>query len=404
MKLTTTTIKSLALPAGIRDRTYFDDDLPGFGVRIRAGGSRTYVVQYKIGTKHRRLPIGAVAAIDLGKARSTAKDLLAAVRLGRDPAGEKLTQRQKIVTSFGALLPRYLERQRSRLKPRSFVEVNRHLVQHAEPLHNLAVEKIDRRAIAIRLAEVAERSGSAAANRVRASVSAYFTWLAREGYIDANPAIFTNKAVEAGTRTRVIDDNELAAIWRALPDKDYGTIVKLLILTGARRDEIASLRWSEVDLDRTMITLPPERTKNRREHQIPLAPTALAILQAQPRRLDPDGSPHDLVFGRGARSFQDWTGSKKGLDARIQPPICGWRLHDFRRSISTALHERFGISPWIVESILGHAGGHKSGVAGTYNQSAYVAERRRALERWSDHVIALVEDRDGDCKVVPLRA
>ena len=96
MKLTTATIRSLALPAGLADKTYFDDDLAGFGVRVRAGGSRTYVVQYKFGTKHRRMPLGAVSAIELGKARSTAKDLLAAVRLGRDPAGEKLEQQQKV--------------------------------------------------------------------------------------------------------------------------------------------------------------------------------------------------------------------------------------------------------------------------------------------------------------------
>ena len=159
MKLTTTTIRSLALPAGLQDRTYFDDDLPGFGVRIRAGGSKTFVIQYKFGAKHRRMPLGAVSAIELGKARSTAKDLLAAVRLGRDPAGEKLEQRQKVSTTFGALLPRFLARQRSRLKPRSYQEAERHLLVHAKPLHGLGVEKIDRRTIAIRLAELASRTG-----------------------------------------------------------------------------------------------------------------------------------------------------------------------------------------------------------------------------------------------------
>ena len=210
MKLTTTTIRSLALPAGLPDETFFDDDLAGFGVRVRAGGSRTFVVQYKIGAKHRRMPLGAVAAIELGKARSTAKDLLAAVRLGRDPAGEKLEQRQKISTTFGALLPRFLARQRSRLKPRSYQEAKRHLVAHAKPLHDLAVEKIDRRTIAIRLAEIAERNGPAAANRVRASLSAYFAWLLREGILEANPVLNTNRAVEAGARSRVLADDELA--------------------------------------------------------------------------------------------------------------------------------------------------------------------------------------------------
>jgi integrase len=389
MKLTTATIRSLALPAGSAEKSFFDDDLAGFGVRVRAGGSRTFVVQYKIGAKHRRMPLGSVAAIELGKARAAAKDLLAAVRLGRDPAGEKQEQRRRTAFTFGALLPRFLERQRARLKPRSFQEANRHLVAHAKPLHDLAVEKIDRRLIAIRLAEIAERSGPAAANRVRASLSAYFAWLLREGILEANPVLNTNRAVEAGARTHVVADDELALIWRALGEDQYSTIVRLLILTGARRDEIAGLRWSEIDLDRAVITLPPERTKNRREHLIPLAPAALAVLQAQPRRVDPDGSPRDLVFGHGVRGWQDWSGSKADLDARIQAPVREWRLHDFRRAMSTAMHERLGVMPHVVEAALGHVDGHRSGVSGIYNQASYFELRRVALEKWADHVVTL---------------
>ncbi|MGO9684806.1 MAG: Arm DNA-binding domain-containing protein, partial [Beijerinckiaceae bacterium] len=135
MKLTASTIRALALPPGLNDKTFWDEDVPGFGVRIRAGGSHTWVIQYKIGEKHRRLPLGPVAALDPGKARSTAKDLLAKVRLGQDPAGEKLERRQKISETFSALLPRYLAWQRNRLKPRSYQEVERHLVVHAKRLH-----------------------------------------------------------------------------------------------------------------------------------------------------------------------------------------------------------------------------------------------------------------------------
>ena len=162
------------------------------------------------------------------------------------------------------------------------------------------------------LAKIEKQSGPAARNRTRASLSAYFTWLAREGYAEANPVAFTNKAVENGARERVLSDDELRIIWRTLePSDHYGTIIKLLLLTGARRDEIGGLCWSEVDIDDATITLPSARTKSRREHIIPLSKSALKILAAQPRRTTPDGTPRDHVFGIGPdRGYSGWSKSK----------------------------------------------------------------------------------------------
>src|SRR5262245_41727603 len=188
MKLTPTTIRDLVLPPGVREKTFFDDTLAGFGVRVRDGGSQRYVVQYKVADRHRRVVLGAVSALDLGKARAIAKDLLAKVRLGGDPAGEKVAAQARAAETVGALLPRFLERQRARLKPRSWQETNRHLTAHARPLHPWPIATIDRRAIATRLAEIEKASGPAASNRVRTSLSAFFSWAAREGYVDANPA------------------------------------------------------------------------------------------------------------------------------------------------------------------------------------------------------------------------
>ena len=389
MRLTATTIRSLTLPAGKVDHVYFDDDLPGFGLRVRSTGGKTWMVQYAIAGRTRRMAFGTVAVLDPGKARQTAKDLLAQVRLGRDPAGEKIRDRAKATETVGALLPRFLQRQRARLKPRSYREVERHLLAHAKPLHALPVEAINRRAIAIRLVEIAAASGPAAANRVRTSLSAFFSWAAREGFAESNPVAFTNKAVENGSRDRVLSDAELAAIWRVVGDGQYAAIVRLLMLTGARRDEIASLRWSEFDLDAATITLPPARTKNWREHVIPLSAQALAVLGAQQRRIERDGTPRELVFGHGVRGWQDWNGSKADLNARLGNAF-DWTLHDFRRSLSTALHERFGVAPHVVEAVLGHAGGHKAGVGGVYNKALYLDERRRVLQRWADHIEQLL--------------
>src|SRR5262249_34248982 len=286
VKLTAANIRALNLPPGVADKVFFDEDLPGFGLRVRASGVHSWMVQYAIAGRTRRMVLGLLTALDPGKARTTAKDLLAEVRLGHDPAAEKDRARAAAAETFGALLPRFLERQRTRLKPRSYVETERHLTKHAKPLHGSPIEAVTRRAIAGRLAEIEKHNGPAARNRVRASLSAYFTWAAKEGYVDANPVAFTNKAEEKA-RERVLSDEELRIIWLAADDSQFGAIVKLLMLTGARRSEIGGLTWDELSSSLPLITLPPTRTKNAREHLIPLSEPALAILRAQPKRNNP---------------------------------------------------------------------------------------------------------------------
>jgi hypothetical protein len=159
-----------------------------------------------------------------------------------------------------------------------------------------------------------------------------------------------------GARTRLLDDGELAAIWRAAGSGQFDSIVRLLMLTGARREEIGGLRWSEIDLDRAVIVLPGERTKNSREHVVALSTDAISILKAQPRRLDRGGAPRDLVFGHGMRGYSGWSKSRRELDARLEAagtPVPDFVLHDFRRALSTWLHEA-GFPPHVVERLLGH--------------------------------------------------
>jgi integrase len=402
-----------SLPTGY-DKTHFDSDLPGYGLRVRGSGVHSLMVQYAIAGQSRRVVIGKFGSIDPGKAHSTGKDLLAQVRLGRDPAAEKVHARTRAAETFGALLPRFLERQKAKQKPRSYEETERHLMKHAKALHGWPVVNLDRRTIGARLAEIEKGNGPAAANRVRASLSAYFTWLAREGYAEANPVAFTNKAVENGARGHVPSDAELRSIWLSLPDgppevpDHYTAILKLLLLTGARRDEIGGLRWSEVDIDDATITLPSSRTKSRHEHIIPLSKSALKILAAQPRRTNLDGTPRDHVFGIGLdRGYSGWSKSKAEIDARVAEAgheVENWTLHDFRRSLSTALHgKRFKVPPHIVEVTLGHVSGHKAGPAGTYNKAIYLDERRDALERWGAHVISIVSGKLATAKVMKLR-
>jgi integrase len=393
------------LPADY-DKVHFDSDLPGYGLRVRGSGVHSLMVQYAIAGKTRRIVVGKLGSIDPGKACATAKDLLAQVRLGRDPAAEKDRAKVRATETFGVLLPRFLGHQRARLKPRSYVETERHLQRHVKALHGSPIEAITRRTIAGPLAAIEKHNGPAARNRVRASLSAYFTWAAKEGYVDANPIAFTNKAEEKA-RERVLSDEELRIVWLATDDSQFGAIVKLLMLTGARRSEIGGLTWNEVSPSLPLITLPPARTKNGREHLIPLSEPALTILRAQPKRATPDGTPREHIFGTIVGcGYQNWSRGKVDLDACIVEMNHGkaleWRLHDFRRSLSTALHERFGAPPHVVEVLLGHVGGHKAGVAGTYNKAIYLEERRRALERWGAHIMTLI-GKPTKARVVDLR-
>ena len=165
--------------------------------------------------------------------------------------------------TMAVVVQSYLTYQSRHLRPRSYVEVERHLMRYCKPLHGQQLAKIDRRAIAARISDVAGNSGAVTANRMRASLSAFFAWAMREGLLDSNPVVGTSRQTEK-SRARVLSDDELKIIWNALGSDDYSTIVKLLVLTGQRRDEIAALCWCEIVGDR--IVLPPARTKNGREH------------------------------------------------------------------------------------------------------------------------------------------
>lgn len=379
MKLTAATVRSLALPDGVQDRIFFDEDLPRFGVRVRSSGSRTWLVQYGVGGRERKFVLGPVSALDPGKARALAKDLLARVRLGEDPLAGKYEAVARAAETLGSVLPRYLARKRASLRPRSYIEVERHLLVHAKRLHGrpLAELSTDRRGIALLLADITEQSGPTAANMVRSSLSACCGWLMREGLLDANPVTATNKAPQSGARSRVPTDAELKAIWNVLDDDRYGTIVKLLALTGLRREEIGALHWDEVDLARGLIQLPAARCKNKRPHDVPLSRPALAILEAQPGR-------HGSVFGgRGQAGFQGWAFCKRALDARLGDAVASFVLHDLRRVVSTAMHERLKVAPHIVEACLGHHTS-RSGVAGVYNRAQYAQEKQVALDKWGD--------------------
>jgi integrase len=402
MRLNQRTVDTLELPRGKHDLIAFDDTLPGFGLRLREGGTRIFVVQYKLGGRTRRMTLGSTALLRADQARATAIEILAKVKLGADPAGTKALAKVQAGETFATGVRRYLMRQKARLRAGSYIADERYLLGHCASFHPLALTQIDRRAIAERLSEIATNGGPSAADRTRATLSAFFNWAMREGLADANPVIATNVHRTAKSRERVLTLPELVEVWHAaaIVNPDYGALIRLLILTGQRRNEIGSLRWSEIDLGESLIQLPGERSKNHLPHLVPLAPPARALLEAVPRC-------GDFVLGTSTTGFCSYSGSKTALDARIaadrtasgRDPMPPWVIHDLRRSLSTHMGEQLGVAPHIVEAVLNHIN-HKAGVAGVYNKATYEREKRQALDRWADHVMAAVEGRVSN--VVPL--
>ena len=415
MKLTATTVKTAELPAGKTEAIFFDDDIPGFGLRLREGGSRGFVFQYKLGAKHRRMALGKATALNLAEIRKLALQHYASVRRGEDPAADKADALRQVSETFKIYMDQYLDALRQRLRPRSFKEIERHLTKHAKPLHQIQLTKITRRDVAALHAAITSGAGARTANLVRSAVSAFFTWAMARGLAESNPVIGTEKNEEK-SRDRLLTPSELRLIWNGL-DGQHGACIKLLALTGQRLKEIGDLRWSEVHDDE--IILPAARTKNGRDHVVPLSEAAAAIIAQQPKGAD------DLIFGNGERGFSNWSNCKIRLDERIAEanggkPIPHWTPHDLRRSFATyaggglpehqlkKLPKRdqevasgLGIQPHVVEAVLNHVSGARGGVAGVYNRSTYSSEKRQALDLWADRLMAIVEGRESN--ITPIR-
>jgi integrase len=366
-------------------------------VRLRAGGAARWIFQYRIGAKQRRVSLGTTSAISASRARESAGELHARVKLGEDVAGHKAQERQRAVETLGAVLDTYLVHKRTHLKPRSLVEIERHLHKHCRPLHGLRLDKIDRRAVAGRIAALAAKSGVVAANRTRASLAAFFAWAIREGLANNNPVVGTGSQPER-TRDRVLGNDELRAIWAATADNsDYSAVVRLLMLSGMRAAEVAGLKFSEITGEQ--IVLEPARTKNKRRHVVPITDPMRAILDGRPRR-----PGRDLIFGRRHdRPLTGWSVLKAALDQRLGAAVAGWTHHDLRRTCATRLGE-LDIPPHVVAAVLGHVSDFRGGVHGIYDRSTLEPQKRHALTVWGEHLLALVEGRAVPSTVVSLRA
>jgi integrase len=390
MKLTTDIARNLELPSGKTgdkktDHIEWDEDFPGFGIRLRAGRdrvSRMWIYQYDIAGRTRRHTIGNANAIGIEAAHKTAGQLQSQVRLGRDPVGEKAESLARAANTFAAVMENYLVVAKVKQRPSTFNRTNNHLRMSAAQLHPLPFATITRRDIAAVLTPITVRGTLPLHNNVRAKLSAFFNWGVSEGLIEHNPVVGTVRH-ERKYRERVLSLPELTAIWHALDDipltvrsmPEFTNIMRVLMLTGQRKSEIANLPWCEVRENETFIddgvtiigpaiVLPPERSKNGRKHIVPLSKPAQFIVLRHPR-----GPDDEFVLRR--KSQIAWGVCKVALDFALIArghKLAPWVLHDLRRSVATHMGEK-GIQPHVIEMVLNHVSGFRAGVAGVLSRA-----------------------------------
>jgi integrase len=400
MKLDANALAAINL-AGKRDLIVFDEELPGFGLRLRASGDRvrrSWIAQYRAHGRTRRMLIGPVEKVAPADARKAAKRILAGAALGGDPQGSKAQGRREAARTVRSVVDAYLQARRGELRRDSYRIARLYLTgSYFKSLHPLALGSVTRSDVAAAVRAVVNKHSSTTAASARRHLSSFFSWTISEGLLGngANPVDGAFSPDGGAARDRVLSNDELVAVWRACLDDDFGKIVWLLILSGARRTEVGGMRRSELDLEAGTWTLPAQRSKNHHAHTITLPAAALGIIRTVL------GNGRDCLFGdRSPVGFTAWAFAKNGLDRRLAGAVKPWRLHDLRRTVATGMAD-LGIEPHHIEAVLNHFGGHRAGVAGVYNRSGYERAVAIALQRWADHVDRLMSGKGLDILVKP---
>jgi len=260
------------------------------------------------------------------------------------------------------------------------------------------IRDITRRDVIEMIDRVVDGGSPVAANRTLTVAKTFFNWCVARDILTASPTQGVKPPTVEKSRDRVLDDAELKLVWEAAGQVGYpfGTMTRLLIATGQRRDEVAKMRWEEVDFGRRLWILPRERVKADRPHEVPLSTIALDVLKAVPRLA---GSPYVLTTN-GAAPSSGFGKNKKKLDGLLPAKMAPWRLHDLRRSCASGL-ARLGINLPVIEKVLNHSSGSFAGIVGVYQKHSFADEKRAALEAWGNFLAALVEGKPA--KVTRLR-
>jgi integrase len=377
-----------------------DAQAPGLYLIVQPSGSKSWAVRYSRGGKVKKVTLGGYPALPLVEARRRALGIAAGVANGADPAEEKKAERKAAarrpdaVQTVRTMADEFLKRHTDEKNGARWAAETKRMLDH-DVLPVIG----DRLAAAVNKAEIhavldtiSDRGAPVAANRTLAVMRKLFAWAVSRGYVDRNPCEGVAKPGEETKRDRVLSDDELALVWRAAEGMAYpfGSAIRLLFLTAARRDEVGSMTFAEVDFRANVWTLPAERSKNGLGHVIPLSGAALSIIESIPRIGKRDG----FVFTTtGETAVSGWSKAKATLDAASG--IADWRLHDIRRTAASGM-AALGISLPVVEKILNHTSGSFGGVAGVYQRHDFAAEKRDALDKWAARVAVIVKASEED--------
>lgn len=328
----------------------------------------------------RRYTLGSYPKMSLADAREMARGEFANIEKGVDVAAVK--KQARLADSFDDLAHRYLENHAKKLK-RTWEEDERVINRDLLPAwRNRKAGDITRRDVKALIQGIADRGAGVMANRTLALISKIFNFAVEEEVVSVNPAYRVPKAIKEQSRSRVLSEDEIKAVWLALDGQRQrvAAIFRLLLLTGQRKSEVTGMRWQELDLERGWWTIPEERSKNGLAHRVPLAPQALAILRSL-------GEAHDPIFVfRGGRVGQPIANLQKVTKKIKEASNVDFRVHDCRRT-AASLMTGLGVQRLVVSKILNHVDGETTGI---YDRHTYDAEKRAALEKWDRHVSGLV--------------
>jgi integrase len=402
VKLTAKTVENATAPVGVQVNL-FDATLPAFGLRVGAR-RKTWFLNYRWGDKQHRLTLGHYPEVSLADARAKAGEALAQIDSGRNPATPQpsapepeAAPTETFAQAVEDFMAKYAEMHQKRPEQtRWFLE------KYVLPTwRDRMVGEVRKRDVLALLDGMMAEGKGAAANRVFDILRKLFNWRLERSDDESmrSPCDRVKSPAPSKARSVRLDGAHIVAVWRAAEEAAYpwGPLIKLLLLTGQRRGEVASMRWGDLDLTGDRVwKLAPDQTKASRAHIVPLSQSAIDIIKAIPRQIIKPGEPSPFVFTTiGERPVSGFGKAKERLDKTIakarekaeEAPLPDWRVHDIRRTVTTGLSS-LGVPEIIKERILNHS---PRGVTQRhYDQYEYLDERREALERWAEKVMGLV--------------